>query len=313
MSFSSEVKQEITMVELESCCERALLSAFIHINSNMIIANKQIQLQSEIENASIAKYVYSLLKKRYGVELELSVLKKGRFQNSNIYAIKVLNKSIEILEDLGIYSTQGMRPTPSKLITLKPCCVNAYLAGAFLASGSINAPSTANYHLEISTTDDELSSYILGLMHQIDIKAKMTKRRSRYVVYIKAADHIADFLKVTGAHIKTLEFEDVRIQRDFKNSLTRLDNCEVANEMKTIKAGNIQIDAIQKLIEHNRFNYLEERLMRVANLRMSYPETSLNELMSLYESTYDETISKSGLQHRFKKIIEFANRIEDKR
>lgn len=313
MSFSSEVKHEITTVEFDACCERALLSAFIHINSNMIIANKQIQLQSEIENANIAKFIFTLLKKRYGVELELSVVKKGRFKNSNIYSIKVLNKSIEILEDLGIYSTQGMRPTPSKLITLKECCVKSYLAGAFLASGSINAPSTANYHLEVSTTDEELSQYILNLILETDIKAKLTQRRARYVVYIKAADHIADFLKVVGAHVKTLEFEDVRIQRDFKNSLTRLDNCEVANEMKSIKAGNKQIDAIQKLIEFNRFNYLEDRLIKVANLRMLYPESSLLELLDHYQDMYDESISKSGLQHRFKKIIEFANRIEDKK
>lgn len=312
MSFSSEVKHEITTVEYDTCCERALLSAFIHINSNMIIANKQIQLQSEIENATIAKFIYSLLKKRYGVELELSVLKKGRFKNSNIYAIKVLNRSIEVLEDLGIYASTGMRPTPSKLITLKECCVKSYLAGAFLASGSINAPNTANYHLELSTTDEELSEYILKLILQLDIKAKMTQRRTRSVVYIKAADHIADFLKIAGAHIKTLEFEDIRIQRDFKNSLTRLDNCEVANEMKSIKAGNLQIDAIQKLIQFNRFNYLEERLIKVANLRMQFPESSLNELLEYYQEMYDESISKSGLQHRFKKIIEAANRIEAK-
>lgn len=311
MSFSSEVKHEITTVELEECCERAQLSAFLHANSNMIIANKAIQLQIEIENANTAKHMFSRLKKRYGVDIELSVVKKSRFNKTNTYVLKVLDRGIEILEDLGIYTSKGMRQTPSRIITLKSCCARAYLGGIFLASGSVNAPNTANYHLEISTESEELAKFVQKTMRQFEIESKITIRRNRYVVYIKAADSIADFLTVVGAHARTLEFEDVRIQRDFKNSLTRLDNCEVANEMKIIKAGNKQIDAIQKLIEHNRYNHLEERLLNVAELRMKFPESSLNELIDYYEEVHNETISKSGLQHRFKKIIELANRIED--
>lgn len=311
MSFSSEVKHEITTVNFEPCCQRALLSAFLHINSNLLIVNKQIQLQIEIENAAIAKQMFSLLKNRYDVEIELTVVRKHRLNRSNVYILRVLERGIEILEDLGIYSSKGMRETPSKIITLKECCEKSYLAGAFLASGSINAPTTANYHLEISTDEEPLALYIQNLMKRFDIGAKITTRRSKFVVYVKAADQIADFLKITGAHAKTLEFEDVRIQRDFKNSLTRLDNCEVANEVKTIQAGNKQIDAIQKLIEHDRYNALDERLINVAELRMEYPESSLQELIFYYEDKYNEPISKSGLQHRFKRIIDLARRIDN--
>lgn len=310
MSFSSEVKHEISNVEMDSCCERAMLSAFLHINSNLLIVNKQMQLQIEIENATIAKRMFSILKNRYDVEIELKVVKKQNLNKNNVYILRVLSQGIEILEDLGIYTSRGMRHTPSSVITVKPCCKQAYLGGAFLAGGSINAPTTPNYHLEIATVDDELAEFIKKLFEYQDINAKITKRRNKYVVYVKAADHIADFLKVTRAHVKTLEFEDVRIQRDFKNSLIRLDNCEVANEVKSIQAGNKQIDAIQKLIEHNRYNYLEPRLIQVADLRMQYPEASLNELIYEYEEIHGETISKSGLQHRFKKIIEIASKLD---
>lgn len=295
---------------MDSCCERAMLSAFLHINSNLLIVNKQMQLQIEIENATIAKRMFSILKNRYDVEIELKVVKKQNLNKNNVYILRVLSLGIEILEDLGIYTSRGMRHTPSSVITVKPCCKQAYLGGAFLAGGSINAPTTPNYHLEIATVDDELAEFIKKLFEYQDINAKITKRRNKYVVYVKAADHIADFLKVTGAHVKTLEFEDVRIQRDFKNSLIRLDNCEVANEVKSIQAGNKQIDAIQKLIEHNRYNYLEPRLIQVADLRMQYPEASLNELIYEYEEIHGETISKSGLQHRFKKIIEIASKLD---
>lgn len=311
MSFSVEVKRELVGVNSEPCCQRAELSAFLHINSNLVISNRTMQLKIEIENATIAKHLFSALKGRYQVDIELSVEKKQNLRKNNVYILTVKEKAIEILEDLGIYSSKGMRQTPSAIITLKDCCAKRYLAGAFLAAGSINAPTTPNYHMEISSQDEELSRTILTLMNRFDLEAKMIKRRSRFVVYIKAADKIADFLRLTQAYNNTMTFEDERIQRDFRNSLTRLDNCEVANEVKSIRAGSAQLDAIYALIEHNRYSHLEDRLIEVGDLRMNHPEASLNELLDLYEEEFGVTLSKSGLQHRFKKIMDLASKLTD--
>lgn len=265
-----------------------------------------MQLQIKIENATIAKYLFSAIKDRYDVEIELSVEKKQQLKKNNIYILTVLSKAIEILEDLGIYSSQGMRNTPFAPITLNPCCKRSYLTGAFLASGSINAPTRSDYHMEISTLDEKLSLFILDLMNGEDLHAKMVKRRNRYVAYVKQAEKIGDFLRLCQASNNLMKFEDERIQRDFRNSLTRLDNCEVANEMKTIKAGNSQLDDIYLLIQNDQFSHIDEKLMQVANLRMNHPEASLNELLYEYKEEYGITLSKSGLQHRFKKIAELA-------
>lgn len=311
MSFSVEVKREIITTPSAPCCQRAELSAFLHINSNLVISNRTMNIKIEIENATIAKHLFSALKERYRVDIDLSVEKKQNLRKNNVYILTVKEKAIEILEDLGIYTSKGMRHTPSAVITLKDCCAKSYLAGAFLASGSINAPTTPNYHLEISSQDEELSESILELVNRFDLEAKMIQRRNRFVVYIKAADKIADFLRLIKAYNNTMTFEDERIQRDFRNSLTRLDNVGVANEVKSIKAGSAQLDAIYLLIEHNRYNHLEDRLMRVGDLRMNNPEASLNELLEIYEEEYGETLSKSGLQHRFKKIMDLATKIGD--
>ena len=309
MSFSIEVKREITTQELKPCCQRAQLSAFLHINSTLIIS-RGMKLQIRIENATIAKYLFSAIKDRYGVEIELSVEKKQHLKKNNVYILTVLDKAIEILEDLGIYSSKGMRNTPFAPITINECCKRSYLTGAFLASGSVNAPNRSDYHLEISTLDETLSEFVLMLMNYENLNAKMVKRRNRYVVYVKQADKIGDFLRLSQAFNNLMMFEDERIQRDFKNSLTRLDNCEVANEMKTIKAGSSQIDDIQLLIKHDRFSHIDEKLVQVANLRMAFPEASLNELLEEYKEEYGITLSKSGLQHRFKKIAEIAKEVE---
>lgn len=309
MSFSQDVKQEIVQQEFADCCERALLSSFLQINAHLLIVDKKMQLQIMIANAAIAKLIYRLLKKRYDLEMELTVNKKARFHKHNSYGIRVLDKGREILEDLGIYSVRGPRQVPYSYIVVKACDARSYLCGAFLAAGSINAPSSANYHLEIAVDEKELADFILKLLGKFDITAKIATRRGKNVVYIKIADQIADFLKVVGAYRNTMIFEDVRIQRDFKNSLTRLDNCELANEVKTIQAGNKHLDAIYALIEHNRYSQLDPKLIEVCDLRMNYPEASLNELIEHYYLQFGQNISKSGLQHRFKKVLELAEKL----
>lgn len=311
MSFTSDVKQEITLSKEHSREIRSELSSFLHINANLLIVNKTMQLEIETSNASVAKYFFTVIKERYGVEVDLKVYKNQRFKKNNIYTLRVLDKAIEILEDVGIYSSKGMRETPYSMMVVKEDSAKGYLAGAFLASGSLNSPTSINYHLEITTHTLALAQFIEKVMVKFELEAKVTERRGKYVVYLKKADQIADFLKIVGAYENTMLFEDIRIQRDFRNSLTRLDNCEVANEVKSIQAGSKQLDAIYKLINFNRYNYLDPKLIEVAEIRMDNPEGSLNELVDKYQEEYNKPISKSGLQHRLKKIIQLAETIEE--
>lgn len=311
MSFSSEVKHEITTMPVEKCCMRAQISSFLHINSSLIIRDRKMMIESEIENATIARQMYKLMRNLYDAEIELTILKKQNLNKNNIYKLTVLDGAEAILEDVGIYEDGRIIKKPKAHIVEKDCCLRSYLAGSFLASGSINSPTSANYHLEISSERESLAKFIVNLLVKFDIDAKIIKRRTRFVVYVKAADKIADFLKIVGAYNKTMEFEDVRIQRDFRNSLVRLDNCEVANEVKTIQAGNRQLDAIYKIIEANQYHQLDSKLIMVGDLRMNHPEASLNELIDEYELAYGTSISKSGLQHRFKKIMLSAEKIEE--
>ena len=124
------------------------------------------------------------------------------------------------------------------------------------------------------------------------------------MVYVKVADKIGDFLRCIGASDSLLKFEDIRISRDFTNSLTRLDNCEVANEMKTQKAASSQIEDIKQL--EKVINSLDVKLQEVCKIRLDNPEMSLNELCDVYERLYGTPISKSGMKHRFTKIHELA-------
>ena len=213
MSFTAEVKTQICAAEWGECCARAQLSSVMKMCSTMNLSAQGIHLRVQCEHANTAKRIWKLLKERYQVEPQLSVLRKVRLKKNNIYVIRVHERAMEILKDLEICTDKGLQPRPSAKMVRKDCCAQAYLAGAFLAGGSVNAPTTSNYHLEISTSDQELAEFLCRLMNRFYLPAKIIQRRAQHVVYLKASDKIADFLRMCKADEALLEFEDTRIQR----------------------------------------------------------------------------------------------------
>lgn len=304
MSFTQEVKHEIANVELKACCQKAETAALIQLSSSMIIRNQNLVLSIKTENATTAKRAFKLMKEQFTPEMNLSVMKRMNLKKNNVYEIQVLTKVNEILTELGLWNAQGLTSHPTKAIVKKECCARAYLAGAFLAAGSINSPKKSNYHCEIVTQDINHANYIQSIMNRFDLGAKYILRRNQHVVYLKASEKISDFLRMVQANNAVLDFEDIRIQRDFHNNLTRLDNCEVANVMKTMAAANDQLEVIRRLIDEGRYVELEPKLKEVAELRLAYPEASLNELCEKYEIQYEKPISKSGMKHRLAKLIQ---------
>ena len=307
MSFTTEVKSEIAANELHPCCMKAELSAVLQMCSTMNFTSDGVHLTIKTENPTTAKRIYKLVKERYDVTTRLSVIKKMKLKKNNIYVIRVENKAMEILKDLEIFTEKGLQAHPSSRMLRKECCARAYLAGAFLAGGSVNSPNKANYHLEISTNNEGLAKFIQKLMNRFDLPAKYIKRRNQDVIYLKASDKIGDFLRYIGASDAVFTFEDSRIQRDFMNSLTRLDNCELANEMKSMAAGKKQLEDIQWIENYRGLEALPEKLQHAAYARKELPEASLLELCDYCADVYDETISKSGMKRRLAKLKEMAD------
>lgn len=308
MSFTSDVKSEISMNELHDCCKKAQLSALMQMCSSLSISSQGLNITIQTENPTTAKRILKITKEMFeDVETQLSVIKKMKLKKNHIYIIRIKNKANEILNTLELMSDKGLLAHPSSAMLRKECCARAYLAGAFLANGSVNSPQNANYHLEIACNSVDLAKFINKQMDKFNMNAKHIKRRNQEVVYIKSSDKISDFLRCIGASDAVFAFEDSRIQRDFMNSLTRLDNCELANEMKSLAAGKKQMEDIEKIENYTDLTNLPEKLYEVAILRKKYPEASLNELCIAYEEEYNSTISKSGMKHRMNKIKEIAN------
>ncbi len=302
ISFSRQVKEEIVFNDFAPCCERALLLALLKINGHLEISNGAMVLTLRTENAKIAAKAHRLLKDLYQPEIEFLVAKKQKLKKNNVYLLRI-HKAREILDDLGLMQ----EPVPSVYRLKKSCCLRAYLAGAFLAAGSVNDPATSNYHLEIAVSEESLAYFIRDLMEQFHLHAKTVTRRNKTVVYIKASERIADFLRIVGAPQSLFDFEEARIGRDFSNNINRWDNCVIANEMKSARTGAGQVADIELIDAYNGWADFDENTVLAARLRMENPDVSLTDLADLYFQKTGQTISKSGLHHRFKKIKDKAS------
>ncbi len=308
MSFSSEVKQEVAQKIMSGNDARAELSALIQMTSSLSLSSQGMTILVTVENAAVARTIYRLCKERYGGEISLFVKKKMNLRKNRVYGMRILYGAPVILTDLGLYSARGLLQKPLKKIVETDNNARAYLAGAFLASGSINPPEKTSYHLEITAASEEQAEFLIELMARFNIQAKSVERRGKTIVYVKAAEKIADFLRIIEADHKLLDFENIRISRDFTNSITRLNNIDVANEVKTQTAAKKQLEDIRLIEEDNKYRSLDQKLKDVIELRKAHPESSLNELCTIYESTTGRPVSKSGMKHRFVKIHEIAMR-----
>lgn len=306
MSFAARTKKELTQIGLKTCCKRAELAAMIRINGTVLIADKRFSLDVVTENAAIARRMYTLLKEMFGVHAELLVRKKMRLKKNNIYMMRVPFQVKEILQELCIANeTLQFNAGINSELVRKPCCKRSYLRGAFLAGGSVNDPEGSSYHLEISSMDMEHSEALLDLINSYDLNGKLIDRKKAYVVYLKEVEKIIEFLNIVGAHQALLRFEDIRIVKGMRNQVNRLVNCETANLNKTIEASVRQMDNIRLLERVMGLENLPQKLREVAELRQAYPDINLKELGEMLPGK----VSKSGVNHRLRKLDELAEKI----
>ncbi|MBF0579636.1 DNA-binding protein WhiA [Erysipelotrichaceae bacterium RD49] len=304
MSFSSDVKQEISQLEFSGGQAKALLCALFLSRASLNWNRGETWLSFQTQNASIAKLVFRLLKSEYHVDVQIASIRRMNLKKNNIYRLTVYSQASEILESLGILRTGGLYNVPPYSLIRSERNARAFIQGLFLAAGSINSPKTTNYHMELTLPSQDLAVMAVKILDRFYIPAKVTLRKQSYVVYTKVGDKIADFLRLLGASQSLFNFEDQRIQRDFYNQLTRLDNCEVANEMKTQKAAKEQLEWIA-IIESSQVK-VPEKIQHVMEARKQNPEASNVELCDAVYLMYGETITKSGMKHRMAKMKELA-------
>ncbi|MDE7384489.1 MAG: DNA-binding protein WhiA [Anaeroplasmataceae bacterium] len=302
MSFSFDVKEDILKVNMDASSHLVELEGWLRLVGEIHL--NPLRLVFSSTNLHILRYYVGILKQLYSnTSFEIASKQQQKLNRKTIYSCiieataETIIEDISLLEPISMHKDEILNETKMSL---------AYLRGAFLAKGSVNDPNTSNYHLEISTDKELEALFIQRLMNLYNLNARIAKRRNHLIVYIKEKDCIVEFLRRIGANVTMNEFENEIIKREISANINRALNTDVANQQKTNRSSIEQM----KYITYLEYNYplerLDSKLLLVMKVRKENPEASLNELVELINVTYNEQITKSGLNHRFRKIKEIA-------
>lgn len=286
MSFSSEVKEELAKhISSARHCQIAELSAIMHFTGQYGMDKSGcLTIGFQTENEAVVRKGFTLLKKTYNIDTD------------------VISDAEQIAGILGKFG--NLEQPVSSLVLRNNCCQRAFLRGAYLCAGSMSDPEKS-YHLEFVCTDAEKAGQLRDIIIGFGIDARIILRKKYFVVYIKEGSGIVDLLNIMEAHVSLMNFENLRIVKEMRNSINRRVNCEAANITKTVNASSKQIEDIMLIKETYGLKGLQEPLRQMAEVRLEYPEATLKELGEYMEPP----VGKSGVNHRLRKLSELADKI----
>lgn len=307
MSFTSNIKNEISNIEYDNSEKMAELSAILNIGAKIF----EDRFELYTENISVARRIYKLIKETYHINIEMDTSGVNVLRKNKLILLTIKEKVDLILEDLCIIKNDERIFVPHLYLIDDAKDKQAYLRGIFMICGSVNDPKTSRYHAEFVISNEESANFVNNLLNEMYFNSKIIKREKNYMVYIKEAEKISDFIRMLNATTSLFYYEDIRIYRDHKNMTNRLNNCEQANVDKSLSASQEQLDLINKLKKIYDFNLLDEKIKIICIYKEKYPESSMQELSEIISSETEIPITKSCINHRFRKIKEMVNKIDN--
>lgn len=301
MSFSGKVKEELgAAVSRARHCQIAELAALFCCCGQMAAEEDgNFFVKFVTENLTVAKKYSILVRKAFHFTIEMSV--KG-----HQYLVYILEPDDARTFFQALKLTEG-KTLVHELVVQRNCCKRAFVRGLFLACGSVTDPARG-YHLEMAPGSLGKAREVVRLLDAFEIEARIVERKKNYIVYVKEGARIVDLLNVMEAHVALMEFENVRILKEVRNSINRQVNCETANIKKTVSAAARQIEDIQYIKDTSGFGTLPKGLAEIANLRLEHAEVSLKELGGMLTPP----IGKSGVNHRLRRLSEIAQEMRSR-
>lgn len=307
MSYTINIKEEISLIQSTKSEMIAELSAFVR--NNGIVENSIIHLTTE--NEFTIDRLKSFFQNLYEIAMQVEIKDNLNFSKKNLYLLKIVDKTETILKDLGYWNNNNeyLENPPTYIVGANEE-IRAYLRGVFLCTGSINDPKTSRYHMELLIPKAKEAVFVQKLLNLFDLNAKILNREKGYMIYIKEAEKISDYIRILGANKAVMYFENARIYREKKNQTNRLNNCEQANMDKVVATAAIQLSQIEIIQSSNAMDLLDDKTKEALIYRKKYPETSLKELSEIISLETGKKITKSGLNHRFRKIRELSEHLK---
>lgn len=301
MSFTMQVKNEITSFSFTQTEAIALLCGFVR--NNVTFIDNGIMLTNE--NKKIISFLCDMFDRIQEITYEVNTIQGNNFSKKDLYSILIKNNCDFLISLLCL-----RKETPDFYIVDGNEEARNYLRGVFLAAGSINDPKTSQYHLELFINQPTEAVFVQKILNKFELNAKLLSRDRGYMIYLKEAEKISDFLKLLNTTKAVLYYEDMRAYHEQKNKTNRLNNCEQANMDRIIETATQQLGYIQILEDNLAVELLDAKTLEALTYRKKYPEVSLKELSEIISLETGKKITKSGLNHRFRKIKELASKLQ---
>lgn len=309
MSFASDTKRELAQLPIEKgCCARAELAGIIGSGGMVTLKGAGgVHLSVETEHPSVARRVFSLIKLITEHPPSMRTLLYRRLGRHSAYRVELDSTQTRLVLEACALDPFGIDKKIDRTLIGKECCRRAFLRGAFLSSGALGDPGKG-YHMEWRAAREHFAQALCRLIRRYAPAAGVSTRRDSYLVYLKDSEQISDMLGALGAVEALLELENIRVVKGMRNMVNRIVNCESANVDKTTNAAQKQIAAIRYLEEKGRLSGLPTELIETAELRLSNPEATLEELGDMFL----RPVGKSGVNHRLRKLTGMAKELQDK-
>lgn len=310
MSFASDARGELARdLCTHICCARSELAAALLSSGGISYRGKdRYALSLTAIDAAVVRRYFGLLKQFWGVTSQIRTLFTETLNGQTRYQLIIPEEeSLRLLEDLKLLDSSalfGVSQMPGRELVHYACCKKSFVKGAFLMCGAVSNPEK-EYHIEIAAPTEEFAGFVIEMLNYFEIPAKMTCRKSKYVVYLKRSEEISDMLTLLGASASVLRLENVRIKKVVSNQVNRQMNCDSSNINRTMDAAEAQIQDIEYLDAEIGLEKLPKSLREVAEVRVNNPATSLSGLGELLSPP----IGKSGVNARLRKLSELARKL----
>ncbi|MGT2771705.1 DNA-binding protein WhiA [Streptococcus marimammalium] len=303
MSFTTTVKEEVLIT---SNADNYELSAIIKMSGNLGLTSNGLTLSVSTENAKVARHIYEMLEKLCHVKPDIRYHQKTNLKKNRVYHVFIEKQVDKILSQLQLAdSFFGFSTGIDIHILTDDEAGRSYLRGAFLSAGTIREPDSGKYQLEIFSVYSDHAYDLANLMKKFLLDAKVIERKNGAVTYLQKADDIMDFLIVINAMAARETFEEIKLIKEARNDINRANNVETANITRTINASMKLINNISKINDTIGLDSLPIELQQIAQIRVTHPEYSLQEIADNLEFP----LTKSGVNHRLRKINKIAEEL----
>ncbi len=304
MTFSSQVKTELCAHIIEKpCCARAFCWGAAGFSHTFTMDKLEFHTESE----QLARYLRTMFAGQ-GIRLQpgsyrvhghekliLSTGAEGAAQLAAFAAACGVDHPEAVLQNFSLLEQQ----------LRCPACQGAFLTGAFLCGGIIANPQK-EYHLEFVSQQPARLRALADLLTRDGLEPRHIRKNTNEVLYLSASEQIEDLLTGMGAARFAMEIMNEKIYKNYRNQVNRITNCENANIDKTVEANQKAITAITQLQQAGVLGTLPQPLQDAAAARLADPAATLAELAAAMRPP----VSKSGLAHRFKKLIDTADKLQ---